>query len=229
MATIYTDPFMTLRIYKELANQPTVDWSNEYHFSIPSSLTGEARYTKLVEIANQFFRFERGFHLNTVRFSRAVWSTQSPEPPGTTPENHLSISFPTNNIGLRTIAASYTMVDLDGVIFCGKEVQAGSEGKLFYRGVMDTSMIEGNAPEKLTLDFDSATTQALVTAFGGVRNTEIQKYFYPLDPAADGVYTGMFYQPATGPLIFRFINLIYIKGATRNKRNKKFFNTGTGA
>lgn len=230
MATIYTDPFMYLTIHKRLAAQPSVEWANTYAFAWETgSPAGDARYTKMVDIANAFFRFERAFHLNIVQFVRGVWSTETPEPPNTTPENHLTVPFETNNLGTRTISGSYQAMDLDAVLWIGKQVMAGSEGKLFYRGCLDQAMMEASNPAEITLDFDAAPTIDLIADFATARNTEIEDYFTPLGPTADNVRLVMFYQPLVGSLIARSILLLYIKGATRNKRNKKFFNTGGGS
>lgn len=114
---------------------PDYLWANTWEFEAPAGLIGDPETSRA--IADAFRTFHRQLLLPAFGVDRVVLSTYGPDlpfPPGFATFNY-------RQAGLSQPGGS--PMPLSVVAFVRKEVQRGRDGKIFLRGVLTSSLLNG--------------------------------------------------------------------------------------
>lgn len=118
--------YITARVYKFLATNPSLFWGNTYEFlvnAVPDS--GD-----LNDLADALTQFERSIHYTDTRFDRVVLSTWVPDGEPYDPASF--ISYPQGSVAGTQSDASDTL-SLNHVLFVRRNTTFGQNGKVYYR------------------------------------------------------------------------------------------------
>lgn len=148
----------TVRIYKKLAANPALIWSNIYEIRTESGAT----FLSLQSAAGTLIEFERQMHFASVQFDRMVISTWIPD--GVPYDPTSFYTEPLIAVGARS-SESYQELSLNHVLFVRRATPWGQNGKLYYRRVLTEADVLATAGT-IALESGSGIATVLATAAG---------------------------------------------------------------
>lgn len=207
-------------VVKSLVSNPAVRWRNTYEAFFTSQ--GEAQPGSLLSLAEKLLAFEQAMHLTGVQFVQTTISTYRAETAEYDPASFITIPHPADTIGLRTIGASQPL-DLTAAFYVRRQVPAGRQGKLFYRGVLGENDVEAPAG-RMRLSSVSGMQDLVNTALD---DSGLNDHLYP--SATGNLLLAMARTLNNGDVGYRQVTALLAAGATRVSNDHRWYDVGAPA
>jgi hypothetical protein len=202
-------------VYKDWLTLSNSPWVNTYEFTSDTLTTP-------VEVAAEgipelIADAERGIHLTSVMFDRAVVSTYGADGNPYDPETFVSV--PLTGFGFRTFFTQ--ALDINAVFKVRRLVSSGRNGKLAYRGCLIEGDVSANASGQWRIETASTLNQD---------GTDYLAYLTGMSTLLDGfagVQMALLSGTAIGggPTSSRPVSNLVVAGAGFNKKNHRWFNS----
>lgn len=143
-----------VRVVKSLQTNPDNKWANTYEFQA----VGDGAEGELLDLGAALVNFEIGIHLPSVIFERLIISTWGPDSKPYDPSAFISSTL----TGVGVNAGGTEPLSLSQTLSVARIAGTGRFGHLFYRGVLNESLV--NAPAGKSVLTDRAGQQTLLDA-----------------------------------------------------------------
>lgn len=138
------------RIIKSHVNNPSDQWVNSYEFRTTEA-GGE---NVLLDLADKLIAFEKTMHFELVNFVRFTVSTWEEDSKPYNPESFISSTI----TGVGGVAAPAGVLSLETCLNVTRVAAFGRFGHIFWRGALDSTMVEAPSGKDILVDQTSLQT-----------------------------------------------------------------------
>lgn len=156
----------TVRVWKRLVSQPTVEWNNSYEMS-----SGDVVFTssEMVDHANHLVDFESALYFQSVEITRVVFSTWEEDSDPYNPDNLKTVDY--SAIGSQESLLNEKEA-LDTVLKLKRSVDFGRSGKIELRGCLINQYVDTDSGQPALSAYGrTAIASALSSAITGLAGT----------------------------------------------------------
>lgn len=146
-----TNDLFVMRIIKSHVNNPADKWANSYEFRA----TDVGTESVLLQMAEILIAFEKENHFELVNFERFTLSTWEEDSKPYDPEVFISSTIS----GVGGVAAAAGVLSLETCLNVTRVAAFGRYGHIFWRGALDSTMVEAPSGKDILVDPTSLQSQ----------------------------------------------------------------------